>query len=110
MSSGLTVEPRPLQRATLDHIPKFRPNSLLPTVYGCTPQERELGRGQFGSVHLGRWLGIHVALKELFVGPQDETRAATAEACMLASHLHPTTNCPAHVGVTLTHCCTLTLP
>jgi hypothetical protein len=26
---------------------------------------KELGRGQFGSVWLGRWLGIPVAMKEL---------------------------------------------
>jgi serine/threonine protein kinase len=58
-------------------------------MYQRYVQERELGRGQFGSVHLGRWLGIHVALKELFVGPRDEphgaTAEATAEARMLAS-------------------------
>lgn len=49
-------------------------------------QGRELGRGQFGTVHLGKWLGIEVALKELFKGTRDEM---LREAEMLSSLRHP---------------------
>ena len=31
----------------------------------CMRQVKELGRGQFGSVWLARWLGVEVAVKEL---------------------------------------------
>ena len=33
--------------------------------HGLSEQVKELGRGQFGSVWLARWLGVDVAVKEL---------------------------------------------
>jgi serine/threonine protein kinase len=50
---------------------------------------KELGRGQFGSVWLGRWLGIQVAMKELHSSDGRSRQDLMGEAEMLASLRHP---------------------
>jgi len=49
----------------------------------------ELGRGQFGTVWLGRWLGIHVALKQIHDLQGVSCQELVQEAEMLASLRHP---------------------
>ncbi|KAK9867004.1 hypothetical protein WJX84_008904 [Apatococcus fuscideae] len=51
---------------------------------------RELGRGQFGSVWMAKWLGVEVAVKELLGQNTPRARAEMyGEAEMLAALRHP---------------------
>ena len=53
-------------------------------------QIRELGRGQFGSVWMAKWLGVEVAIKELLGQNTPRARAEMyGEAEMLAALKHP---------------------
>ena len=53
-------------------------------------QIRELGRGQFGSVWMAKWLGVEVAIKELLGQNTPRARAEMyGEAEMLAALRHP---------------------
>ena len=51
---------------------------------------KELGRGQFGSVWLSRWLGVEVAVKELHTANSMQSSAEMyQEADTLNSLRHP---------------------
>lgn len=51
---------------------------------------QELGRGQFGSVWLAKWLGVDVAIKELHSANTPRSRREMiGEAQTLASLRHP---------------------
>ena len=65
------------------------PDNLQRIEPGDVVKVKELGRGQFGSVWLGKWLGIQVAMKELHSSDGRSRQELVAEAEMLASLRHP---------------------
>ena len=50
---------------------------------------KELGRGQFGTVWMGTWLGVTVAIKQMHRSTDDSFQEMVKEAEMLAGLRHP---------------------